>query len=282
MHSNCPYYAKCKTKWQNCRARWNFSEHSVPNLEILLVQTHLFGHMKTLILRGVTQIQASWYHLNPLSPATQLQDKYNYSCRKAVPSSMSLLQSNLRKATFGLNSIYINLCGLIISSKAFQNWHFKGQTPKTTTSLYCAFVQIRKRYPFPTASTAQPRVCLVSWAGRILALKALRTLMQSPTSTSACNSLQTPFGEQRLTFYSKSSNTGRVCLFLPTWYAHILIIFKTFFPTDKIVRKRKPVYPKKDTNQQCWEYNEKPSVWPGWISWKGMYSVSGTTFRERT
>lgn len=55
-----------------------------------------------------------------------------------------------------------------------------------------------------------------------------------------------------------------------------------FFFTDKIIRKRKPVCPEKDTNQQCWEYNEKPSFWCGRISWKGMYSVSGTAFRERT
>lgn len=83
-------------------------------------------------------------------------------------------------------------------------------------------------------------------------------------------------------FGCEFSYTGRVsCIFLQTWSVHLLIIFKTFFSTDKVVRKRKPVCPKKDTNQQCREHNEKPSVWRGWISWKGMYSFSGTDFRER-
>lgn len=34
-------------------------EHSISNLEIILIQTHLFEHIKALILRGVTQSQTS-------------------------------------------------------------------------------------------------------------------------------------------------------------------------------------------------------------------------------
>lgn len=78
-----PKCAKCKTKQksQNCKpgwSGWNLSKYSIPNLGIVLNQTHLFGHMKALILRGVTQTQSFWYHLNPLSPTAQLQGRNNY------------------------------------------------------------------------------------------------------------------------------------------------------------------------------------------------------------
>lgn len=37
----------------------DFYEHSILNLGILLMHTHLFGHMEALVLRGVAQTQAS-------------------------------------------------------------------------------------------------------------------------------------------------------------------------------------------------------------------------------
>lgn len=149
-----------------------------------------------------------------------------------------------------------------------------------------AKVEILKlRHPGPPPVYVAPLCKLengtLSWQPRPVELTEFQPLSLLETSyiqTPTCR----PHDLGNRGSHSESSYTEWLLrIFLKTWCAHLLIICKTYFSTDKIVRKRKPVRPKKDTNQQRWEHNEKPSVWRGGISWKGRYSVSGTAFRER-
>lgn len=146
---------------------------------------------------------------------------------------------------------------------------FLNSDTQSPTGLFCAFVWTSERCPFPLASTAG------AWVSSPVApLVNLSSQTHSQQSSDA-----SVWGTETHTLSPLTLNKLYVYFLKPG--VHIYQLFSKHFFTDKIVRKRKPVCPKKDTNQQRWEHSEKPPLWHGGINWKGMYSVSGTAFRKR-
>ena len=180
-----------QTKSQNTRAGWNLWVLCSQFKNCSYLNSSVWTYEGTNYQRS-HPVSVLLIPLKSSFPIAKLQVRSNYyvlnsdtiADEKSVLRLKGLLQSNQRKATFRPNSskkwkkrgrmIWNRVIFLIskrvkwifklhliwsrwaIISKTCQNWSFKIQTPKTTASLYCAFVQVWKGTLSPEPAHPKP------------------------------------------------------------------------------------------------------------------------------